>query len=122
MKKILLVDDEPNILLSLEFLMKKQGYQVFIARDGKEALHIINHEKPDAVILDIMMPEVDGYEVCKFIKDIPTLHETKVIFLSAKSKESEIEKGYAVGADLYITKPFSTKNLTRQVNDLFQEV
>jgi CheY-like chemotaxis protein len=68
------------------------------------------------------MPEVDGYEVCKFIKDIPTLHETKVIFLSAKSKESEIEKGYAVGADLYITKPFSTKNLTRQVNDLFQEV
>lgn len=122
MKKILIVDDEPNILLSLEFLMKKQGYHVFIARDGKEALNSINQEKPDVVILDIMMPEVDGYEVCKHIKDNRIFQETKVIFLSAKAKDTDIALGYQLGADLYLTKPFSTRNLIKQVNDLFQEV
>ncbi len=122
MRKILIVDDEPNILLSLEFLMKKQGYDVFIARDGREALNSISQEKPDVVILDIMMPEVDGYEVCKHIKDDTLLQDTKVIFLSAKAKDTDIELGYQLGADLYLTKPFSTRNLIKQVNDLFQEV
>ncbi len=122
MKKILIVDDEPNILLSLEFLMKKQGYDVFIARDGKEALSSINQEKPDVVILDIMMPEVDGYEVCKHVKENHLFQDTKVIFLSAKAKDNDIELGYQLGADLYLTKPFSTRNLIKQVNDLFQEV
>lgn len=120
MKKILLVDDEPNILLSLEFLMKKQGYQVFIARDGKEALTIIQQEKPELVILDVMMPEVDGYEVCKYIKNTSLTEDTKVIFLSAKTKDKEVEYGYSLGADLYLTKPFSTRNLIKKVNDLFQ--
>ncbi len=122
MKKVLLVDDEPNILLSLEFLMKKQGYYVFIARDGKEALTIIHQENPEIVILDIMMPEVDGYEVCRYIKNNTLTQDTKVIFLSAKAKESEIEFGYALGADLYLTKPFSTRNLIKQVNDLLEVV
>lgn len=114
--KVLIVDDEPNILLSLEFLMKKEGFIVFIARDGEEAFDIIKRERPRIVLLDIMMPKVDGYEVCRFIKQTPETAETKVVFLSAKSKEADIEKGYAVGADLYIPKPFSTRDLVKKVN------
>lgn len=113
--KILIVDDEPNILMSLEFLMRKEGYHVFIARDGQEALNIIEQELPSIVILDIMMPEVDGYEVCQQIKNSPDKQHIKVIFLSAKAKDHEIEKGYAMGADLYMTKPFSTRSLMKQI-------
>ncbi|AFK04931.1 response regulator receiver protein [Emticicia oligotrophica DSM 17448] len=114
--KVLIVDDEPNILLSLEFLMKKEGFIVFIARDGEEAFDIINREKPRIVLLDIMMPKVDGYEVCKFIKSNKDTSDTKVVFLSAKSKEADIEKGYSIGADLYIPKPFSTRDLVKKIN------
>jgi DNA-binding response OmpR family regulator len=117
-KKVLIVDDEPNILLSLEFLMKKSGFEVFIARDGSEALDIIEKVIPDVVILDIMMPEVDGYEVCRFIKSEERLLSTKVIFLTAKTKQEDIDKGYAMGADLYLTKPFSTKNLMEKVKEM----
>lgn len=117
MKKVLIVDDEPNIIMSLEFLMKKSGYEIFIARDGEEALQILNKQTPDIVILDIMMPKVDGYEVCQYIKKERQM-ETKVIFLSAKSKESDIEKGFEVGADLYMTKPFSTRDLMQKVREL----
>lgn len=116
--KILLVDDEPNILLSLEFLMRKKGYQVFIARNGAEALDLIRKEKPGIIILDIMMPEVDGYEVCEYVKKSSDLQNIKVVFLTAKSKEEEIEKGYKAGADLYITKPFSTRDLTQKIGEL----
>lgn len=118
MKKILIVDDEPNILMSLDFLMRKNGYHVFIARDGEEALQIIGDEKPDVIILDIMMPKVDGYEVCQYVKQQYELAETKVIFLSAKSKEADIQKGYNMGADLYLTKPFSTRTLVEKVKAL----
>ncbi len=117
MKKVLIVDDEPNIIMSLEFLIKKSGYQTFIARDGSEALAIVDKEIPDVVILDIMMPKVDGYEVCEYIKKHKKL-TSKVVFLSAKGKESDIEKGYAAGADFYMTKPFSTKKLVSKVNEL----
>lgn len=117
MKKILIVDDEPNIIMSLEFLMKKNGYQVFIARDGSEAITIVDQEVPQVVVLDIMMPKVDGYEVCEYIKKQKRL-TTKVIFLSAKGKESDIRKGYDSGADFYMTKPFSTKVLVQKVNEL----
>lgn len=118
MKKILIVDDEPNILMSLEFLMKKENYHVFIARDGAEALAIIGSEIPDAIILDIMMPEVDGYEVCETVKNTDATAHTKIIFLSAKSKEEDIQKGYDMGADLYLTKPFSTRKLVKEVQKL----
>ena len=118
MKKVLIVDDEPNILMSLEFLMKKENYQVFIARNGAEALAIIADEKPDAVILDIMMPEVDGYEVCEKVKTSEETKDMKVVFLSAKSKEADIQKGYDMGADLYLTKPFSTRKLVKEVKSL----
>lgn len=119
--KILIVDDEPNILMSLEFLMKKEGYKVFIARDGEEALEIIKEQKPDLLLLDIMMPKVDGYQVCAFIKTNSDFEHTKVVFMSAKSKENDVQKGYDLGADLYVTKPFSTRDLMAKVSALVAE-
>ncbi len=116
--KILIVDDEPNILLSLEFLMKKEGFQVFIARDGEEAFEIIERKTPNLVLLDIMMPKIDGYEVCSFIKNNPALAAIKVIFMSAKSKDTDVQKGYDLGADLYVAKPFSTRELVAKVQKL----
>lgn len=116
--RILIVDDEPNILMSLEFQFKKKGYEVFIARNGREAMDIIENSIPDLVILDIMMPEVDGYEVCEHIKTSISTKDVKVIFLSAKISEADIQKGYSMGADMYITKPFSNKNLMEKVQEL----
>lgn len=119
-KKILLVDDDPNILLSLEFLMRKNGYDVLVARNGTEALELLNEQVPHLTVLDIMMPDVDGYEICRFIKESENLKQGKVIFLSAKSKETDISKGLSLGADLYVTKPFSTKELVKKIAELLQ--
>ncbi|MCH7403273.1 response regulator transcription factor [Belliella kenyensis] len=116
MNKILIVDDEPNILLSLEYLFKKEGFTVYIARDGEEAMEIIDVDLPEIVILDIMMPKVDGYEVCKYIKE--KNEAVKVVFLTAKSKIQDIEKGLETGADLYLTKPFTNKDLITKVRNL----
>jgi DNA-binding response OmpR family regulator len=118
MKKILIVDDEPNIVMSLEYTFKKNNFEVFIARDGQEALDILKNALPDIIILDVMMPNVDGYGTLEQIKNDNRLKNTKVIFLSAKNKEKDIEKGLALGADLYMTKPFSVKKLVEQVNEL----
>lgn len=118
MKKILLVDDEPNIIMSLEYTFRKLNYQVFIARDGQEALDLLENEHPDMIILDIMMPKVDGYATLDAIKTKEHLKNCKIMFLSAKSKESDIEKGFSLGADAYITKPFSIKKLVEQVNEM----
>ncbi|MBL4746425.1 MAG: response regulator [Flavobacteriaceae bacterium] len=118
MKKILIVDDEPNIVMSLEYLFKKEGFQVFIARDGEEALATIAQNIPDIVLLDVMMPKVDGYQVIKHLKETEKLKGIKVIFLSAKSKVTDIEKGLGLGADKYIAKPFSTKKLVKEVKEL----
>lgn len=115
--KVLVVDDEPNILMSLEFLMKKKGYEVYIARNGAEAINLIRGQQPAVIVLDIMMPEVDGYEVCEFVKQTPEHKHIRVIFLTAKGKESDIEKGYKVGADLYMTKPFSTRELMQRISE-----
>ncbi|MBX7243535.1 MAG: response regulator [Bacteroidia bacterium] len=120
MVKILIVDDEPAILMSLEFLMKKNNYHVFIARNGAEALEIAKKEQPQVVLLDIMMPDVDGYEVCRQIKSDPILKETKIVFLSAKSKDADIAKGLETGASLYLTKPFSTRDLLNKVKSLME--
>lgn len=119
-KKILIVDDEPNIVLALEFLMRKNGFEVYIARNGKEAIEGIENIVPDLIVLDIMMPDVDGYEVCTFVKNDSSYNDCKVVFLSAKSKKEDIEKGYELGADLYLTKPFSTKNLLKHINELLE--
>jgi DNA-binding response OmpR family regulator len=117
-KKVLVVDDDPYILMSLEFLMKKNGYDVMVARNGTEALDLVEKQLPNIVLLDIMMPDVDGYEICRHIKKTPKLKHTKVVFMSAKTREADIQKGYDLGAALYITKPFSTRELTRQINQL----
>jgi DNA-binding response OmpR family regulator len=117
-KKILVVDDDPYILMSLEFLMKKNGYDVMVARNGTEALDLVEKQLPDLVLLDIMMPDVDGYEICKHIKKTTKLKHAKVVFMSAKSKEVDIQKGYDLGASLYITKPFSTREMVKKVNEL----
>ena len=118
MSKVLIVDDEPNILMSLEFLMRKENYEVFIARDGAEAIKIIDREVPAIIVLDIMMPNVDGYEVCQYIKNSDELKQIKVVFLTAKSKEEDIKKGYEMGADLYLTKPFSTRHLMKEIKSI----
>ena len=119
--KLLLVDDEPNILLSLDFLMRKNGFQVLLARNGTEAMQLLHEQTPDLVILDIMMPDVDGYQICQFIKGDTKLKSTKVIFLSAKSKESDIAKGLELGADAYMTKPFANKALLEKVKELVSQ-
>ncbi len=118
MKKILIVDDEPNIVMSLEYTFKKNNFEVFIARDGQEALDILKNSLPDIIILDIMMPNVDGYDALQKIRNNEFLNDCKVIFLTAKNKESDIEKGLSLGANLYVTKPFSVKKLVEQVNEL----
>lgn len=118
MKKILIVDDEPNIVMALEYTFKKNNFEVFIARDGQEALEIIKTNFPDMIILDVMMPLVDGYATIEQIKKDNNLKHTKVMFLSAKNKESDIQKGMALGADAYLTKPFSIKKVVDQVMEL----
>jgi len=120
MKKILIVDDEPNIVMSLEYTFKKKNFEVFIARDGQEALDILQNQLPDIIILDVMMPMVDGYATLEHIKKEERLRHCKVIFLSAKNKEKDIEKGLSLGANLYVTKPFSIKKLVDQVHELLQ--
>lgn len=121
MKKILIVDDEPNIVMSLEYIFKKNNYQVFIARDGQEALDLLEHERPHLIILDVMMPMVDGYATLEQIKQDERLNDCRVIFLSAKNKESDIERGLQLGADRYMTKPFSVKKLVDEVNGLLKD-
>ena len=115
---ILVVDDDPYILMSLEFLMKKNGYDVVVARNGTEAMELLNKQAPNLVLLDIMMPDVDGYEICRYIKKTASLKNIKVIFMSAKTKDADIKKGYELGASLYVTKPFSTRELVKQIKEL----
>lgn len=121
MKKILIVDDEPNIVMSLEYVFKKENFEVFIARDGSEAIDIANKNIPDIILLDIMMPNVDGYQVLKFLKEKEDLKNIKVIYLSAKNKLSDIEFGLKLGADKYISKPFSVKKLVKEVKSLLSK-
>ncbi len=117
-RKILIVDDEPNIVMTLEYAFKKQDFDVFIARDGQEALQILENMIPDVVILDIMMPNVDGFQTLNFIKKKSSLTNTKVVFLTAKNKASDIEKGLKLGANKYLTKPFSIKKIVSEILEL----
>ncbi|MFQ5764670.1 MAG: response regulator transcription factor [Rhodospirillales bacterium] len=114
-KSVLLVEDEPNIILSLEFLVKEAGYDVRIARDGEEALKAVEEEVPDVILLDVMIPKRDGYDVCQTLRADPALRDMRIIMLTARGREAEKEKGLALGADDYITKPFSTRDLTKRL-------
>jgi DNA-binding response OmpR family regulator len=115
--KVLIVDDEPNIVVSLQFLMKKSGYETSTARDGDEALAEVERFRPDLVLLDAMMPRRDGFEVCQQLR-ASGWSDLRIVMLTAKGRESEITKGLAVGADAYVTKPFSTRELVDQVDRL----
>ncbi len=117
-KKILVADDEPNIVTALEFLLERDGYQVRVARNGEEALQAIESDPPDLVLLDIMMPVKSGYEVCKRIRERPEWAGMKVVMLSAKGRDVEVSKGLGMGADFYVTKPFSTRELMEKVRAL----
>jgi DNA-binding response OmpR family regulator len=120
-KEILIVDDEPNLVVSIQFLMEQQGYKVMIAERGEDALDLIYQYKPDLVLLDILLPGIDGYEVCEIIRLNPNYRNVKVIFLTAKGREVEIAKGLALGADAYITKPFSNTELVATVKELLEK-
>jgi DNA-binding response OmpR family regulator len=120
MHKILIADDEPNILISLEYLMKREGYEVVLARDGDEALAAIRRERPALVLLDVMMPGKSGFELCDVVRADETLAATKIVLLTAKGRDTDIAKGMALGATAYITKPFSTKELAQRVRELLQ--
>ena len=120
-KEILKVDDEPNVVVPIQFLMEQQGYRVMIAERGEDALDLIYQYKPDLVLLDIMLPGIDGYEVCEIIRLNPNFRKVKIIFLTAKGREEEIAKGLALGADAYITKPYSNAELVAKVKELLEE-
>ena len=116
--RILIIDDEPNIVISLEYLMKKEGFEVMVATDGEAALRVAATFLPDLILLDVMMPKKSGFEVCQALRADSALAAVKVIMLTAKGRESEVTKGLALGADAYITKPFSTKELMLQIKSL----
>lgn len=116
--KILIADDEPNIVVSLEFLMKKEGFQVAVARDGEETLAKVASFQPDLLLLDIMMPRKSGFEVCEALRADPSHGGLLIIMLTAKGRDTEVAKGMAIGADAYVTKPFSTKDLVSKVKSL----
>jgi DNA-binding response OmpR family regulator len=120
-KRILICDDEPNIVISLEFLMERSGFVVAVARDGDDALRQMETFAPDLVLLDVMMPARNGYEVCQRIRADPAWQQVKVVMLTAKGRDTEAAKGMALGADAYITKPFSTRELVAHVRELLGE-
>ena len=118
--KILIADDEPNILISLEFLMKREGYEVFVARDGQEALDTLRREHPRLLLLDVMMPKKTGFEVCQEVRNDDGIRSTLILMLTAKGRETDVVKGMALGADAYMTKPFSTRELVQKVRSMLE--
>jgi DNA-binding response OmpR family regulator len=118
--RILIVDDEPSIVISLEYLMKREGYDVAVAGDGEAALEALARATPDLVILDVMLPKLNGFEVCRRIRADPRWREIRVLMLTAKGRETEVAKGLGVGADAYVTKPFSTRELVAQIAELLR--
>jgi len=119
-KKVLIVDDEPNIIVPLQFLMEQNGYKVSVAASGEEAIKIIAKTKPDIILLDIMLPGIDGYQVCQNVRTNPKWKNTKIIFLSAKGREIDVVKGIALSADAYIKKPFAIADVVAKVKELLK--
>jgi DNA-binding response OmpR family regulator len=117
-KRVLVVDDEPNIVMSLRFLMERAGFAVEVAATGQEAVAALDRAPADLVLLDVMMPELDGFEVCQRIRNHPAWRATKIVMLTAKGREVERDKGLALGADAYVTKPFSTRDLVAKVKQM----
>jgi DNA-binding response OmpR family regulator len=120
-KRVLIVDDEPNIVAALEFLLQKSGYEVKVAANGEDAFAQLDAFKPDLVLLDVMMPKVSGYEVCQGMRAQPQWRHIKIVILSAKGREVEVSKGMSLGADLYVTKPFSSSELVTAIDKLLSD-
>lgn len=118
--KVLIADDEPNILISLEFLMKREGYEVVLARDGQEAIDAIARERPALVLLDVMMPVKTGFDVCHEVRSNEALRDTLIVMLTAKGRDTDVAKGLALGANAYMTKPFSTRELVQKVKEMLE--
>lgn len=117
-KKVLIADDEQNIVISLDFLLRREGFEVLVAADGEEALAKIRSDRPDLVLLDVMMPKMNGFDVCQALRADPELASIRVLMLTAKGRDTEVTKGLGLGADAYMTKPFSTKELVVKVRTL----
>jgi len=120
-KKILIAEDEPNIVISLEFLLQAAGYDTSVARDGNDALQKLDDYEPDLILLDIMLPLRNGFEVCQRIRENPARRSVKIVMITAKGRDVEVTKGLALGADAYITKPFATKELLANIKRLLGE-
>lgn len=116
--QILIADDEPNIVISLEYLMRRAGYAVRVAHDGQEALDMVTQLVPDLILLDVMMPRKTGFEVCETLRARPEWEAVKILMLTAKGRETDVAKGMALGANAYMTKPFSTQELESKVAQL----
>ncbi|MBR9987581.1 MAG: response regulator [Desulfosarcina sp.] len=117
-KTILIVDDELSILVPLQFLMEKEGYLPRLAQSGKEAIEKIDEVDPDLILLDIMLPDLDGYEIYQMIRQRTEWESIRIIFLTAKNRDADMAKGIAMGADAYITKPFSNTQLLAKIREL----
>ena len=120
-QKLLVADDEPNIVISLEYLMKREGYDVLVATDGNQALETIQREKPALVLLDVMMPGKTGFEVCQAVRADPALEGVRILMLTAKGRDTDVSKGLALGANAYMTKPFSTRELVQKVAAMLED-
>jgi DNA-binding response OmpR family regulator len=120
-KRVLIADDELNIVMSLEFLMQRAGYEVRVASDGEDALKVVAEFRPDLVLLDVIMPKRNGYEVLQTIRENPVLQNTRVVMLTAKGRDVDVEKGLGLGADAYVTKPFATSELVAKVREMLGE-
>jgi DNA-binding response OmpR family regulator len=120
-KRILIADDEANIVTALEFLLRRSGYEVCVARNGEDALRQIGEAPPDLVILDVMMPQRSGYDVCRRLRDREDWRHIKIVMLSAKGREEDARKGLSLGADLYMSKPFSNRELVARIDKLLRE-
>jgi DNA-binding response OmpR family regulator len=119
--RILIAEDEPNIVTSLQFLLQKNEYEVRVARDGEEALQLVESFMPDLVLLDVMMPVRSGFDVCRKIRENPALRRIRIVMLTARGRDAERHEGLALGADAYLTKPFSTKELVAKVRQLLPQ-
>lgn len=120
--KILIADDEPNILVTLDYLMKREGFDVRLARDGQEALDAVAADCPHLLLLDVMMPRKTGFEVCQALRADGRGGLPRILMLTAKGRETDMAKGLALGADGYMTKPFSTRELVGRVRALLADV
>ena len=119
-RRILIADDEPYLIRSLSYILRKEGYQVDTAMDGLEALEMVRRLKPRLLFLDLQLPKIDGFEVCRQIKSDPQLQKTYIILLTAKGQDEDRRRGLAAGANEYLTKPYSPKEVVMHLQDLFR--